>query len=79
MKKGVLSLLGLLMTSAAATDEVVADDKKTAAPHVLADKEHLGIHFNKHVHDLMTVIEASDQLSLVYIIDSSIGIDEATG
>ncbi len=58
---------------------VLADDKKSESepvPHVLADKEHLDIHLNKHVANLMEVIEASDKLVLLYIMHSGITHDK---
>ena len=43
---------------------------------MLADKEHLDIHLNKHVANLMEVIEASDKLVLLYVMHSGITHDK---
>ena len=37
---------------------------------MLQGKEHLNIFYNEHVHDISTVLEESDILSLLYIMDS---------
>lgn len=47
-----------------------------SASSTFLDKGHLDIHLNEHVHDLMSVIEASDRLSLVYIFHSGIETDQ---
>ena len=47
-----------------------------SASSTFMDKGHLDIHLNEHVGDLMSVIEASDRLSLVYIFHSGIEMDQ---
>jgi len=44
-------------------------------PHIFKDKEHLDIHLNEHVADLMTQINKSDKLVLVYVFHSGITFD----
>jgi hypothetical protein len=45
-------------------------------PHIFTDMEHLDIHLNEHVADLMTVINQSDKLVLVYVFHSGITYDD---
>ena len=43
---------------------------------LLQDQEHLDIYYNEHVNDIMDVLETSDKLSLLYIMDSERTVDE---
>ena len=52
-----------------------ASEKLRSASTTFLDKGHLDIHLNEHVEDLMSVIEASDRLSLVYVFHSDIETD----
>ena len=52
----------------------IASSKKMKS--VFANKEHLGIYLNKNVANLYETMDASDQLSLLYIYDSLKTIDE---
>ena len=55
------------------TSNVVADE--IAEPHIMENQEHLDIHFNKNVANLMDVIDSSDKLVLLYIFHSKITHD----
>ena len=63
----------LLADIASAIDE---DEKKKSQ---FADKEHLGIYLNKNVANLYETMDASDQLSLLYIYHPLKTIDEENG
>ena len=74
--------MATVLTASQAEEEVAApephifkEEEVTALePNIFADKEHLDIHLNKHVADLMTQINKSDKLVLVYIYNSVITV-----
>lgn len=47
----------------------------SAAENIFANKEHLDIYLNQHVHDLQSVIDESDQLVFVYLKHSDFTSD----
>ena len=64
--------LACAQQDAGQTSEDASNGDAGEQPHIFAGKEHLDIYLDQHVADLMSVIDASDRLSLVYIFHSEI-------
>ena len=73
----VMATAGIFFDLSLAQQETQIDDeiKEGKKEHVFANKRHLDIYLNEHVHDLMDQIEKSDKLSLVYFFNSAIQFD----